>query len=160
MATPKRIQEGGDLMLFYFDAKDSKWKSIAYATSHTLSFSTQTTEVASKDHSLYGSSTISKIEGEFTTSNLYTTEDFDFLLDKMNTKSELKIVYSAKKETTGLPSDGTLPYWTPNEAGSTYATKVIITSLRANLQNGEKASFEATFKMVSEFKKAANLTGI
>lgn len=160
MATPKQIREGGDLMLFYFDTKDSKWKSIAYATSHTLAFSTQTTEVASKDHSLYGSSTISKIEGEFTTSNLYTTEDFDFLLDKMNTKTELKIVYSSKKETTGLPSDGTLPHWTPNEAGSTYATKVIITSLRANLQNGEKASFEATFKMVSEFKKVTNLTGI
>ena len=51
--TPKQIIKGDDLMLFIPDGSNG-YKSIAYATSHTLTMSAETTDVNTKDHGEWG----------------------------------------------------------------------------------------------------------
>ena len=63
MAKPvvKNIQKGTDIMVFV--KQDGIYKSIAHATSHTLSISGETQEVNSKDYGEFGSSTVNKSLG-------------------------------------------------------------------------------------------------
>ena len=53
------IIKGDDLMLF-----DSEGKSIAFATSHTLTITANSSEINSKDHGQWGASEINKINWE------------------------------------------------------------------------------------------------
>ena len=61
----KNITKGDQLMLFVAG------KSIAFATAHTLTLTTNTTDIASKDHGIYGAKDVSTITWEITTENLF-----------------------------------------------------------------------------------------
>lgn len=151
----KNIIKGRDLMLFNNDGH-----AYAYATNHTFSMTAETTDISTKDHGIWGASEVAKYSWEITSENLYTTEDYDAMFDAMIAGTPITIRFGLKATPTGdaaslNPADGNnaLPYWT---AGSTYYTgKVIITSLVANANNGENATYSLTLTGVGGIQKVA-----
>lgn len=148
----KNIIQGRDLMLFIPDSTGSnKWKSIAYATSHQLNLSSETVDISTKDHGVYGSTSIKKIQGEITSSHLMS-EDYDALFTMMTSMQEINVVFGLKKNETMLPAeDNSLLHWTtqPNN----YKARAIITTLNLSAQDGEVATFDITLKLLGEIKK-------
>lgn len=149
MATPKKIIKGNDLMMF-----DSEGKSYAYATSHTFSMTAETSDTSSKDHGLWGASEVTKYSWEITTENLYTTADYDALFDAMISTEPITIRFGLKAENdpTKTVADGDYENWT---AGTGYYEgSVHITSLVANANNGENATYSVTFTGNGKITKA------
>lgn len=133
--------KGSDLMLFVAG------KSVAYATSHTLSVSADTTDTSNKDEGGGGwaSSDINKLSWTSQTENLYSEdgngESYKDLFALMIAKIPIELVFSLKTETaTDVPEVG----WTPKATGK-YSGKALITSLELNAPNGENATFTAQF---------------
>lgn len=142
------IIKGNDLMLF-----DNQGKSIAYATAHTLSLSGETSDTSSKDHGIWGAQEVTRVTWEITTENLYTEDAFDTLMAAMLARTAIDVEFGLKAETgTGTVVDGDYPNWTP-KTGSTYKGKAFITSLTANANNGENATFSATFSGAGKLEK-------
>lgn len=146
-----KIIKGRDLMLF-----DNDGHSYAYATNHTLTITAETTDVSSKDHGVWGASEVSKYTWEVTSENLYTTDDYDALFDKMLAGSAIVIRFGLKTEQADLSKnvadgDTSLPYWTSQT--TFYEGKAIVTSLVANANNGENATYSLTLTGTGSIKK-------
>lgn len=87
------IIKGDDLMLF-----NEEGKSIAFATSHTLSISADAVDTSSKDHGIWGANEVNKITWEITSENLYTSAAYDELFDKMVAREAITVYFGTKKE--------------------------------------------------------------
>lgn len=157
----KQIIKGDELMLFVPNGSTG-YKSIAYATSHTLTMSAETVEVNSKDHGAWGSTSVNKISWSISTENLYTEEDYDVLFDWMVAKTPITVVFGKKAEADDvIVADDDAQYYTP--ANGTPQTrnaymktgKVLITSLVANTPSGENATFTAEFQGIGALSKQA-----
>lgn len=141
------IIKGDELMVFLNN------KSIAYATNHTLELSGETTDVSSKDHGVWNATTLQKISWSATTENLYTDESYDSLFSSMVARQPIDVVFGHHTAATSTPvDDPTMEAWTPL-SGKTYAGKAYITTLSLNAQNGDNATYTATFTGCSELKK-------
>lgn len=130
-------------------------KSIAFATSHTLEISAETSDTSNKDEGGgdWASSEISKLSWSASSENLFTTNgngaSYDTLFDYMVKKTPIDAVFGLKSEaTTDVPTEG----WTAATTG-VYTGKVVITSLSLNAPNGEYATYSAQFTGVGELKK-------
>lgn len=133
-----QIIKGDELMLFKGN------KSLAYATSHTLSISGNAMSTASKDHGYWDASQIGNISWEVTSENLYTEDDYDALFDAMISKQPIDVVFAkaSNYDANGLTTTGgTVEAWT---AGAGYKGKAVITSLEANAPTGENATYSVT----------------
>lgn len=140
------IIQGEDLMLFMGG------KSIACATNHTLTISTETSDTSHKDiKGSWKSSTVKAFSWEVSTENLFTLDgagkQYDDLFDAMTGKVEVDVVIG-KPSTVVVGADG----YTPATTGW-YKGKAIITSLTLNMQNGDNATYSATFTGVGELSK-------
>ena len=140
--------KGGDMMLFLNS------KSIAYATSHTLTISGDTQDTSNKDEGGvdWASNEISKLSRTAQRENMYSIDgkgsNFDDLFDIMVAKTPVSATFSKKKETdTDVPETG----WTASKPD--YEGKVIITSLELNAPNGEYATYTVQFTGVGALKK-------
>ena len=153
--TPKNIVKGDDLMVFLKDGNTNK--SIAYATSHTLSLSAETANVNSKDHGSWTGNEVNKRSWEITSENLYTEEDYDTLFDAWSAGTELTLYWAKKKEAdTVIVADGDAANYTADTTTATkkyYSGKAYITSLTANAGTGEKATFSVTFTGTGAFTR-------
>lgn len=142
------IIKGDKLMVFVGGS------AIAFATSHTLSLTGNTTDISSKDHGFWGASDVGNLTWECTTENLYTEDGFDNLFNTYLQKEPVTIVfgYAHNYDVNGLYLDGgTKPEndprqvaWTA-ESGKGYSGKAVITSLSVNANTGENATFSCTF---------------
>lgn len=137
---------------------------IAYATSSSLSMSSETTETTNKDFGgLFASATVTKLSWEMSTSNLYAVETinsnevaFDDLMSAWKNGQEVTVTIGHTqnfgKESTDSNRDNVIPTegegWTPNTTG--WTGKAIITSLSLSADSGSNASFDATFQGVGE----------
>lgn len=133
------IIKGDELMLF------KGGSALAYATSHTLTITGNTIDISSKDHGYWGASEIGNITWEVTTENLYTESDYDALFTAMVAKTPITIVFAkaSNYNANGLSGEGgSVTSWS---AGSGYTGSAIITSLTANANTGENATYSATF---------------
>lgn len=148
------IIQGSDLMLF------KGGKSIAFATAHTFSMTGNTSDISSKDHGVWGASMITNITWEITTSNLYTEEGYNELFDAMIARQPIEVVFGLKAENdpTKTVADGDYPNWTPKTSGH-YKGNVYLTSLTANANNGENATFDATFSGVGKIVRVTPTQG-
>lgn len=151
------IIKGRDLMLF-----DSDGHSYAYATNHTFTLTAETSDISSKDHGAWGASEVSRYTWEITSENLYTEEDYDELFTAMTTGNSITIRFGLKttpSDASLTPADGStsLPYWTSQN--SFYQGKAIITSLVANANNGENATYSITLTGVGSIKKTTVSSG-
>lgn len=129
--------KGGDMMLFIGG------KSIAYATSHTLTINADTSDTSNKDEGGGGwrSEEVNILSWEATTENLMGDGEgntYESLVAMMLAKQPINAVFGEKSsDATDVPTGG----WT----GSGFSGKVIITSIEINATNGEIATFSATF---------------
>lgn len=133
------ILKGDELMLF----KGST--SLAYATAHTLTINGNTIDVSSKDHGYWGASEIGNLTWEITSENLYTSADYDALFTAMVAKEPITVSFSIASNyaPAGLQGvgQGDIAAWTK---GAGYTGQAVITSLVANANTGENATYSVT----------------
>lgn len=130
-------------------------KSIAYATSHTLTISGDTQDTSNKDEGggSWASSEVSILNWSATSDNLYSTDgegnNFSDLFDIMIAKTPVQAVFCLKSQAnlTDVPDGG----WSPSVPK--YVGNVVITSLEVNAPNGEYATFTAQFTGVGALTK-------
>lgn len=160
MAT--QIIKGDDLMLF-----DAQGKSYAYATAHTLTITADTSDTSSKDHGVWKGNEVSKISWEITSENLFTEDAYDTLFDSMINRTAITCAFGLKKDGDAdkTVADGDYTNWTPDYEGATpasakakkvYTGTAYITSLTANANTGENATFSITLTGTGSIKKAEN----
>lgn len=172
----KQIIQGGDLMLF-----DSNGHSIGYATSHTLTLSGETAETSSKDHGVFGAQTLTKVNWEIQSENLFTLEEFDSLFDAMIKRDKVLVYFGMKdmndvgtktvvdddfeqwgvfsnvtgSTTTDAHADYSDSNYSTTNKGKAYYGKAFITNLAANAPNGENATFSVTFTGAGQIARCA-----
>lgn len=157
--TPKRIQKGDDLMVFIetTSGQTTVTKSIAYATAHTLTLTAETASVNSKDHGIWTGNEVNKRSWEISSENLYTDEDYSTLFDAWSNGTKLSLVWGKKAEADSVVvADGDAENYTVKKTGTgaTYwSGNAYITSLTANANTGEKATFSVTFTGTGAFSK-------
>ena len=144
----KNITKGDQLMLFVGG------KSIAFATAHTLTLTTNTTDIASKDHGIYGAKDVSTITWEITTENLFAESDYATLVDSMLAGQTVDVVFANAASWVKTGIDNSTKTWSPDSAGTQLSGKALITSLTANANTGENATFSATFTGVGAISKS------
>lgn len=145
------ILKGDELMLFY------NGKAFAYATSHTLTITGSTLDIATKDHGFWGASEVGKLTWEITTENLYTDDDYDKLYDLMQSRTPITVAFAnvSNYNANGLTSvGGSVDAWTSDQT-KFRSGKAVITSLVANANTGENATLSATFTGAGPLIKAA-----
>lgn len=125
-------------------AFDENGHSIAYSTAHTLTLTANTVDISSKDHGQWGASDVNKLTFELTTENLYTEDAYDDLFDKWLARKPVVVYFGMKKEMdeTKTVHDGDLNFWSGAKG---YYGRAVISSLVANANTGENATFSATF---------------
>jgi len=133
------IVKGDELQLFY------NGSAFAWATSHTLTLTGNTVDIATKDHGSWGASEIGNITWEITSENLYCDDDYDMLFDLMVQKEPITVVFAkvSNYDPNGLTrAGGEVSAWT---YGTTYRQgNAVISSLTANANTGENATFSLT----------------
>lgn len=152
----EKIIKGRDLMVFNKDGH-----SYAYATNHTFTMTAETMDISTKDHGIWSGSEVSKFTWEITSENLYTAKEYDNLFTSMTTGQPVKIRFGLKTDQTDMTqnvADGstTLQFWTASN--TYYEGSAIITSLVANSNNGENATFSITFHGTGSIKKTTTET--
>lgn len=143
------ITRGKKLMLF-IETSSNVFKSVGYATSHTLSTSASTLSVSHKDLADAGSGKwdsqdIDTLSWTITTENFYAaTADgvtFADLFGYYSGGTELNVKFAvAADSTTGVPQNG----WVPPSTGYILSGKCVITSLDLNAPVDDNASFSCT----------------
>lgn len=147
------IIKGRDLMLFNADGH-----SYAYATSHSFSMNAETADISSKDHGIWGASEISRYSWTISSENLYTEDGYDEMFGAMMSGQPITVKFGLKQTQTDMSlnvADGNvaLPYWTAGN--SYYQGSALITSLTANANNGENATFSVELTGVGSISKVA-----
>jgi hypothetical protein len=144
------IIQGGTLMLFLSN------KSIPLATNHTLRISAETNDNSNKDvaSGIWASSSVKQLSWEATTDNLYSHNGAGSLFQLMADRAQIPALFCAKSQsdTAPLPESGT---WTPSTTHVQFSGNVIITSLEITAQNGENATFSATFTGVGALTRVS-----
>ena len=167
----QKLIKGDDLMLF----NGETGKSYAFATAHTLTITADTADTSSKDHGVWTGNEVAKISWEITSENLYTSEGFDDLFDSLINRKAIEVVFGLKQKgkADSTVADGDYSNWTPDygatvpesgnpEAPSTdkttkdmYRGSAYITSLTANANTGENATYSVTLTGTGSIKRAA-----
>ena len=160
--------KGDDLMLF----NGETGKSYAFATAHTLTITADTADTSSKDHGVWTGNEVAKISWEITSENLYTSEGFDDLFDSLINRKAIEVVFGLKQKgkADSTVADGDYSNWTPDygatvpESGKPeapdsttkdmYMGSAYITSLTANANTGENATYSVTLTGTGSIKRA------
>lgn len=142
-----KIVRGDDLMLF-----DAEQKSIAFATSHTLTLTSDVTEISCKDSGIWKDAKVNKLGWEITSENLYSTEEYGKLYQKWTSAAPIVAYWgttytSADSEGNGIDSPTT--YWTPDPTPLSYGY-VLITNLSVNAASGDNATFSVTLQGIGK----------
>lgn len=144
------IVKGKKLMVFV-KAGNGDYKSIGFATNHTLSTSASTISVSHKDLADAGSGKwddqdIDTLSWTITSENFYanTVEGIGFAdiwgYYAAGTVLDLKFGVAADS-TTGVPTDG----WVVPSTGTVLAGKAIVSSIDVNAPVDDNASFSIQF---------------
>ena len=146
------IIKGSKLMVFLNDAP------IAFATSHSLSITVNTSEVSTKDHGDFPSVIGNNITWEITTENLYSDNAESALWAAMKTMQPVTVKFApASNYNNATSQKGIVGVESATEwaAGTAIASgKALITSLSVNAPAGDNATLSATFTGVGELDQA------
>lgn len=148
------IIKGSKLMVFLGSTP------IAFATSHSLSITVNTTEVSTKDHGDFPSVIGNNITWEITTENLYSDAGQTALWNAMKTMQPVTVSfapasnYSNASSQQGIVDVDGGTEWT---SGTAIASgKALITSLSVNAPAGDNATLSATFTGVGSLDQAGS----
>lgn len=141
------IVKGSVLMLFVGTTPEP----IAFATSHSLSLTVNTTEVSTKDHGAYPAVLANSITWQCSTENLYSDAAVANLMSIAKAKQPVTIKFAK----AGNWSDNGIvenehANWTPDATNTIAEGKAIITSLNINAPAGDNATLTAEFTGVGE----------
>lgn len=129
-------------------------KSIAKAKTHTLTITSDTIDVSSKDDGFYGASIPGKINWEISAENIYTEKAFDELYAKAQARQVFEVVFGRVKDYNAEGLQAPAEAWAPDSTThTTYTGKVTLTNMTLNANNGEVSSFSATLKGVGALKQ-------
>jgi predicted secreted protein len=155
------IRRGTDLMVFV--TKGSAIKSVAYATSHSLTVSQSLTEISTKDNPDGGAwteQTGQKLSWSLSTENLYSNDgkgnSFEDLFDAMITRKSVFVKFALESEYANPPEDVPAGGWeaiAPSATTPVYSGYVFVTELSLNAPDGDNASYTASFTGTGKFKK-------
>lgn len=137
------IVNGSILMLFVND------KPIAFATSHSLSMTANTTEISTKDHGAYPGLLAQTIGWELQTENLYSDAGNTALLPIFKAKQPVTVKFAkaGNWNDAGIVDNENLE-WT---VGNIIAQgKALCTSYSINAPSNDNATISATFTGVGE----------
>lgn len=136
--------------MLFIETSSNVYKSVGYATNHTLSTSASTIDVAHKDLADAGSGKwddqdIDTLSWTITTENFYAASadgvTFADLFSYYSAGTELNVKFAvAADSTTGVPTGG----WVPPTTGYILSGKVVITSIDVNAPVSDNASFSVT----------------
>lgn len=140
------IIQGGDMMLFI--KKGTDYKSIAFATNHTITINLETKETSTKDNGgKWQTSEAGIMSWTANSENLMGNESQGFSYDElfalMIAREPIDVRFALEGDSTdyaankldAVPTGG----WKP--ATKYYEGKALITALTKNAPNGDKASF-------------------
>ena len=133
-------------------------KSIAYATSHVLTITGNTVDIASKDHGFWGASEVGSLTWEITSENLYTQDAYDELFDAMVACTPIDVAFGKVLNYDKNGIDNSTKNWAPDTTpttGSVKYGKAVITSLVCNANTGENATFSITLTGQGAISKTA-----
>ena len=152
------IIKGSDLMLFVQQGA-STYKSVGYATNHTLTIGSTSSEVSTKDSGggLWNEAVVQKLNWSTTTENLFSLDcegvTFDDLFGIMTSRQEITVQFTLESsyltKPTQVPTGGWSPLATPKYSGKAY-----ITDLQVNAPDGDNASFTATLTGIGALESA------
>ena len=150
----KKILKGDQIQLW-----DYNNGTLAYATSHTLTLTGNTTDISSKDHGWWTATSVGSLTWEITAECLYTYSDFDLLFNKMISNEKIHLVWGEvdNYDPNGLTTTGgNVQKWisSPNF----YSGYAMITSINANANTGENATYSVTFTGAGAFIKHETIT--
>lgn len=141
-----KIVRGDDLMLF-----DNEKHSIAFATSHTLTLTSDVTEISCKDSGIWKEAKVNKLGWEITSENLYSDQEYGKLYQKWTNATPI-VAYWGTANSTGSEEDGIdspTAYMQPDPAHVSYGN-VIITNLSVNAASGDNATFSVTLQGIGK----------
>lgn len=151
------VIKGGDLMLFVGG------KSIAYATSHSLSISADTKETSSKDSGgKWQTSEVGTLSWTCSSENLCGNTSagigFDELFEYMVARKPITGVFALEGDSTNFDEgklDAVPTAGWKAKANDGYTGQMIITNLEKNAPNGENATIKVDFTGVGALTKIA-----
>lgn len=152
----RQLVKGSDIMLFVYDSTAASYKSIAHASSHSLSISADVETIDTKDTGKWGMNEVNKINWEIQCDHFYTSDGYETFFDLMMAGQPIKVAFGLKKETTpetvNVDADGN---WTTDKTVSPlpYVGNAIITSLDWTADAGSKSTFSATLQGQGELNK-------
>ena len=151
----KDVLKGSALQLFINDGASND-VCIGFATSHSLSITTNTTELSTKDHGDYPAVLPTTITWEVTAENVYATTSMAKLLGyvKNRTKVTIKFAevgnysydggsYSYYAIEPGIIENDSKNFWSIGKVIG--QGKAYITSYSINASSGDNASISCTF---------------
>lgn len=145
------IIKGSMLMVF------ADGNPIAFATSHSISFTTNTSEVSTKDHGLYPSVIVNSQSWEVSAENLASADSINHLfsiLEKTKNGTPVTLKFAKPSGATWnekgiVGSEGGTGNWAPGDVlaqGDAY-----LTSMSLNAPAGDNATISATFTGIGAF---------
>lgn len=143
-----KIVRGDDLMLF-----DNEQKSIAFATSHTLTLTSDVTEISCKDSGRWKDAKVNKLGWEITSENLYSDQEYAKLYEKWTDAEPIVAYWGRGYNSTASVEDGIdspNAYWEPNPSAPMSYGNVIITNLAVNAASGDNATFSVTLQGIGK----------
>lgn len=152
--TQEKIKKGNDLMLFV------DGKSIAFATNHTLTVTTETEDVQSKDSGYDGATMAKRVSWEIQSENLFIESAYYAMLEKiLSTNKYLDVKFGAATGDVehGITADDQTPSTEQNYTPGTtniYQGKALVSSLTLNAQAGENATYSITLTGSGSLTKA------
>lgn len=149
--TNTEILKGSKLMVFLDGAP------IGFATSHSLSMTTNTTQVSTKDHGDFPSTIPQNITWEVSAENLYSNAGEDIYMKKMKTMQPVTVVFAQAGNYSNTQAQAATPMQTTDGAEWTLGQKIaegdaLITSLSINAPAGDNATMSVTFTGSGELK--------
>lgn len=151
----KDIFKGSALQLFINDG-GPKDVCIGFATSHSLSITTNTTELSTKDHGDYPAVLPTTITWEVTAENVYATTSMKKLIGYVKNKTQVTIKFAEVGNYS--QDDGSYSYYATepgiieNKSKTSWTIgkvigqgKAYITSYSINAASGDNASISCTF---------------
>ena len=147
------ILNGSTLMVFIDN------EPVAFATSHTVTFTPNTTEIATKDHGLTPSLYVNSIGWEVQCENLACDDNIDDLITilqnvKLNTPVDLVFAPASNFDGKGIVDVDGASEWTAGTA--IMGGKAMLTNFTINAPAQENASISATFTGIGDFMPASS----
>lgn len=161
-----KIIMGEKVQLWVKDKAAGTPTCLAMATSLSVEVSADAVDISSKDSGRWASSLLGKISWTASASNLFTVADYSKLIDVMVANTPIEIVFATVKNYDNITSgatdaeglyEGTPANWA--SADDMYHGKVIVNSVSLSANNGEVATFDASFTGVGPLIKGGITPG-